>query len=211
VESAKEKASNKAKDKAAQAAKAAEDADWAAAGEGSKSKAQKKKAESDSARADALAKKKEAKALADAEEAEMSSYGKKKEKKPASKKMTAAERAAVLEKVNQRQQEEQRQRDKDARRERSLSDYERLVDVEIKNRDDSLVEATGVDAAIAVMDSMSITSATQLPPDRKAEYEKFRDSRMAQLKEEKPGLKASQYQDMLWKEWQKEWKKSQGR
>ena len=37
----------------------------------------------------------------------------------------------------------------------------------------------------------------------KAAFEKYQESKLQELKEEKPGLRQSQYKDMIWKAWQK--------
>lgn len=85
---AREKKENKKNEAAAKQEKAQEDAYWAAAGDGSKSKAQQKKEEQEKQRQEALAKKAEAKKLADEE---MEALSRPKSSKPAQKPMGKVE------------------------------------------------------------------------------------------------------------------------
>ena len=80
----------------------------------------------------------------------------------------------------------------------------RMVDVKNTNRDDSVVEASGIDAAVAAMGSLS--TADGGPPatmNMKAAYAAFEEEELPTLREECPGLKLSQYKDMLSKKWKK--------
>lgn len=77
VPSAKEKAAEKAKQQQEDKARWKEDADWEAAGEGKKSKAQAKKASKDEDRQGAQAKKLEARRLAEEEAAALAASTKK--------------------------------------------------------------------------------------------------------------------------------------
>jgi hypothetical protein len=85
-------------------------------------------------------------------------------------------------------------------------EYERLVSVANSNRDDDIVDAHGLDTALAQMSSIS---APELPADRhperrlKASFKAFEEAEMPVLKQEKPGLTHTQYKDMLWKLWKK--------
>lgn len=46
-------------------------------------------------------------------------------------------------------------------------------------------------------------TAIRLCRRRKAAFEAYQERELPSLKQEKPGLKQSQYKDMLWKSWQK--------
>lgn len=83
-------------------------------------------------------------------------------------------------------------------------EYERMVLVSNTNRDDSIIEASSVEEAIA-----RISVADNLPADRhperrlKASFKAFEEAELPKLKEEKPGLTHTQYKDMIWKLWKK--------
>ncbi|CAI9104807.1 OLC1v1003570C1 [Oldenlandia corymbosa var. corymbosa] len=177
--------------------------------EGAKSRAAKKKEEEAEKRAEAAARKAEAKRLAELEEKELEKALKKPDKKANRvavplPKVTEAElrrrreeeQAAILRKA----EEEKRKSSRTAAEE----EYERMVLVENRNRDDSILEASTIEEAIAQM-----TVADSLPVDKhpekrlKASFKAFEEAELPRLKEEKPGLTHTQYKDMIWKLWKK--------
>ncbi|KAJ7978667.1 coiled-coil domain-containing protein [Quillaja saponaria] len=185
-----------------------EDHYWREA-EGSKSRAAKKREEEAEKRAEAAARKAEARRLAELEEKEIEKSIKKPDKK--------ADRVAIpVPKVTEaelrkRREEEQAELERKAgeakkRQSRTAAEeeYERMVLVMNKNRDDSIIEARSVEDAIAQM-----TVADNLPVDRhperrlKASFKAFEEAELPKLKEEKPGLTHTQYKDMIWKLWKK--------
>lgn len=179
--------------------------------EGPVSKAAKKREEEAERRAEAAAKKLEAKKLAEQEEKELDKYGKRVDKKATRvavpvPKVTAAELA-------KRKEEEQAALAAQAaaakKRELRMSnpdEYEKLVSVSNRNREDDLVDARDLESALAQIGTLN---APELPADRhperrlKASYKAFEESELPILKEEKPGLTHTQYKDMLWKLWKK--------
>mmetsp|Transcript_12205 Transcript_12205/g.22630 ORF Transcript_12205/g.22630 Transcript_12205/m.22630 type:complete len:226 (-) Transcript_12205:112-789(-) len=63
------------------------------------------------------------------------------------------------------------------------------------------VDASGLDNALAALGVDD--EKTEKGPGRKALHLAFEERRMAELKEEYPGLKRSQLKDKIWKEWLK--------
>lgn len=196
---AKETAKSSKKEKEA---KEREDAEWRAAGEGKLTKAQQEKERKAAAAADAAKKKAEAKALAAAEEAELSKIGK---KKPVAK-------------VTNYQLQKQRESDAKARastaeedaaaKKRVVSEdaYAALVETENVNRVTEGEEARSVTDAISLL---GIAGGKSLDVDahperrQKAAHAAFEEQEIARLRQEKPGLRTSQYKEMAWKSWLK--------
>lgn len=200
AKTASKEAENRAKEKAT------EDARWAAAGEGARSKAQAKKDEEAAKRAEAAAKKAEAKRLAEEEEAALSKP-KPKLGKVGGPKVTHHQLALTREQEEAQRAEELRQQQLQSRREVDEASYSRIVDTENANRQEDAVDATGVDA---VLDALSTLSTSESPaadkhPEKRARaaWQAYEAHHLPLLKMEKPGLKQSQYRDMLWKTWQK--------
>lgn len=176
--------------------------------EGPKSKAAKKKEEEAAKRAEAAAKKAELRKLQELEEKELEKAGKKVDKKanrvsiPVPK-VTEAELAK--QKEEERKQIEARVEEAKKRGSRMADEeeYEKMILIENKNRDDSLLEAHSVEEALEQM------TVSTLPPDRhperrlKASFKAFEEAELPRLKEEKPGLLHNQYKDLLWKLWKK--------
>mmetsp|Transcript_45603 Transcript_45603/g.87208 ORF Transcript_45603/g.87208 Transcript_45603/m.87208 type:complete len:146 (+) Transcript_45603:447-884(+) len=137
----------------------------------------------------------------------MASYGKKQSKvKNEAVKVTAAQRAEKREEEAKAFNELLDQKAKQQRRELHVEDYGRLVDTENHNRADGLLEATGIDAAVSAMEATSLSpSESEAHPERrrKAAYAAFEDRMMRELKSEQPGLKLSQYKEMIFKMWKK--------
>ncbi|KAL2642025.1 hypothetical protein R1flu_009612 [Riccia fluitans] len=168
-----------------------EDKFWMEA-EGQKSKAAKKKEEEAERRAEAAAKRAEAKKLAEQEEAEIEKSLRKLDKKlnrvaaPVPK-VTAAELAKYKEQEAKDMQATAQAAKKREARTVEEEEYEKLVAIENKNRDDTLVDAHDVQSALA---QIVITETT---PDRhperriKASYKAFEEAELQRLKQEKPG------------------------
>uniref|UniRef100_A0A0D6QX41 Coiled-coil domain-containing protein n=1 Tax=Araucaria cunninghamii TaxID=56994 RepID=A0A0D6QX41_ARACU len=176
--------------------------------EGPKSKAAKKKEEEAAKRAEAAAKKAELRKLQQQEEKELEKLVKKVDKKA---NRVAIPVPKVTEAELERQREEEKRRieahaDEIKKRQARMADeeeYEKIVLVQNKNRDDSLLEAHSIDEALERM------TVNTLPSDRhperrlKASYKAFEEAELPKLKEEKPGLSLNQYKDMVWKLWKK--------
>ncbi|GBF94183.1 hypothetical protein Rsub_07170 [Raphidocelis subcapitata] len=196
-------ATKEGKDK--EEAKAKEDAFWREAGEGAKSKAQAKRDEEAARRAETAAKKAEAKRLADEEEAAISKP-KPKPGKVAGPKVTHHELALTREADSAAAAEAARQRQLEARREVDEASYSRLVESENTNRQEDAVEARSMEAAIDALGSLSTSEpAVDKHPEKRmrAAWQAYEAANLPLLKMEKPGLKQSQYREMLWKQWQK--------
>eukprot|EP00891_Asterochloris_glomerata_P007032 jgi/Astpho2/7032/fgenesh1_pg.00107_%23_72_t len=135
------------------AAQAAEDSEWAAAGEGAKSKAQAKKDAQAKEREQAAAKKAEAKKLAAQEEAELAATAKKANKKAAAPatKVTAFERQKQQEADQKQQAAEAAKAAKDKQRMVDEESYEAQVAVENPNRAVAAADAHTVEEALSVL------------------------------------------------------------
>ena len=101
---------------------------------------------------------------------------------------------------------ELREKDLANKREMSAEAYDAIVSGENLNRkrDDEGEEARNVHEALSVLGVQD-----NIPPDAhpekrvRAAWVAYEERQMAIVKEEKPGLKMSQYKDMIWKSWQK--------
>ncbi|KXZ41338.1 hypothetical protein GPECTOR_536g541 [Gonium pectorale] len=184
------------------AQKDAEDAYWSAHGENDKSKAAKKREEEEKKRAETAAKKAEAKRLADAELEELTK-AKAKAEKAGSQKVTHYQLQQQREFEDRAKADEAAEREMAARRELSAEQYARQVETENLNRGTEAVDARGVDAALKVL-TVKDEEADKHPEKRmKAAWKAYEERMLPELKSEKPGLKMSQYKEMLWKLWQK--------
>lgn len=184
---------------------AADDREWAAAGEGAKSKAQAKKEEQAKQRDEAAAKKAEAKRLADEEAATLSAVRPAKQK-AAPTKVTAHQLALQKENDNKEKEAQRQQAQRAAKREVSEGSYEALVASPNINREADENSARSVNDAIALLsvEDGAITPEDKHPERRaKAAFAAYTDRELPQLKLDRPGLKQSQYKDLLWKQWQK--------
>jgi hypothetical protein len=179
--------------------------------EGPASKAAKKKEEEAERKAEAAAKKLEAKKLAEQEEKELEKYGKRVDKKATRvavpvPKVTAAELARRKEEEQAALEAQAAAKKKKELRMSNPDEYEKLVGVANRNREDDIVDARDLESALA---QISTLGAPELAPDRhperrlKASYKAFEEAELPILKEEKPGLTHTQYKDMLWKAWKK--------
>lgn len=187
------------------AAKQQEDEDWKAAGDGAKSKAQVNKDKAAAQKAEADAKRAEAKKLAAEEEREMAKLAKKKTAKPAAPKVTAhqldkekAKRAAAA-------QAEGDTAAQAASRTVTEDSYGALVDGQNVNRFGEGVMARDVDSAIVALSASGKQPDADPHPERrmKAAHLAFEEAEVARLRDEKPGMRTSQYKDLAWKRWQK--------
>ena len=101
-------------------------------------------------------------------------------------------------------------RAKEAKKETSEEAYAAMVDVKNENKEDK-IEASGIDAAVEAMTGMSVgggvggggSGAKPGTTNMKAAYAMFEEQELPRLKEERPGLKMSQYKEALHKAFQK--------
>ncbi|KAI6700996.1 hypothetical protein NL676_015320 [Syzygium grande] len=208
AEEARARKSASETERKAQEAREKEERYWRDA-EGPKSRSSKKREEEAEKRAEALARKAEARRLAEQEEKDLEKAMRKPDKKanrvsvPVPK-VTEAE----LQRRREEEQAELARKAEEGKRRQSRTaaeeEYERMVLVSNTNRDDSIIEASTVEDAIAQM-----AVADSLPVDRhperrlKASFKAFEEAELLKLKEEKPGLTHNQYKDMIWKLWKK--------
>jgi len=178
--------------------KRADDAYWAAHGDGSKSKAAQR-AEADAASADAkAAARAEARRQAQLEEEQ---FAGKKSSGAAVKKKTAYELAQGKEMDAKARLKAKFAAAKAAKNEVEEDDYADMVDRVNENRKTSVVSASGVDAAIEALSLEDSRSNSPAPMSMKAAYAQFEEEKLAELKADKPGLKMQQYRDLLSKLW----------
>lgn len=187
-------------------AKEDEDAYWKAAGEGSKTKAQAKREEQERRRTEAAAKKAEVRRMAKEEEDAMiasSSGASKAAKRVALPKVTQHELRLQAETQRKKDEEATKERSKAAKHEVDEESYARLVDARNTNRDEDTIDARTIDQALSFLE-VADTEEDQHPEKRrKAAFLAFEERELPRLKEEKPGLKQSQYREKLFKLWQK--------
>ncbi|DBA95901.1 hypothetical protein WJX77_004912 [Trebouxia sp. C0004] len=202
VESRERKASTK-KDSQVQEKNKAEDDFWQEAGEGAKSKASKKKDEQAKEREAAAAKKAEAKQLAAEEDAAMAKLAKKAPKKANSEAKVTSHQLQLQQEADRKAQEAAVEEASKAKKRVVTEDsYSQLVDSHNVNRD------AGDDGARSVTEALSalgVQEGEDKHPERrmKAAFAAYKERQLPLVKEEKPGLKQSQYQDMIFKSWQK--------
>ncbi|KAI5402234.1 hypothetical protein KIW84_050018 [Lathyrus oleraceus] len=174
--------------------------------ESSKPRAAKKREEEADKKAEAAAKRAEVRRLAELEEKELEKMIKKPDKK-ANRVSIPVPKVTEVELRKRREEEHALAQKKAAEannRSAAEEEYERVVLVSNTNRDDSIIEASTLDEAIA---KMSIDN--NLPLDRhpekrlKASFKAFEETELPILKQEKPGLTYTQYKDMIWKLWKK--------
>jgi len=181
---------------------AEDDAYWAAAGDGAKSKAAARREASDAAADEAAAKRAEAKRLAKLEEEEMANMGKPKNAAP--KKMTRAELEAYKNMSAKDRLKMKFAAQKAAARTVDEDEYSSMVDVKNENKTDK-IDASGIDAAVDAMGALGVGGAAPvLTTNHKAAFKAFEERELPRLKEERPGLKMSQYNEALSKMWKKD-------
>lgn len=208
AEAARARKSADQADRKEREAREKEDQYWREA-EGAKSRAAKKREEEAEKRAEAAAKKAEARRLAELEEKELEKNLKKPDKKanrvsiPVSK-VTEAELRRRKEEEQTSIQKKVEEENKKKSRTADEEEYERMVLVQNTNRDDSVIEASTVEEAIAQMTVVDNLPIDKHPEKRlKASFKAFEEAELPRLKEEKPGLTHTQYKDMIWKLWKK--------
>ena len=216
--SAKQRAKGQADTQRRAAEEAEEDASWS-----DKSKVSKAAAAKDSKAGAAEAariRKEEDRALAVAEDADMAQISGKgkaggKKKTGAQPKMTQAMIVQAREAREAKEAKERKKRDKAASGVVDEAEYARMTDQVNRNRlgpDD--VSATGIDAALgavggdrARVQAAAIVTGSLRDQNQAAKgimtYKVFEAHRIAELKEEKPGLQGSQYRDLCKKEWKR--------
>lgn len=204
-ESKKDRAAAAEAERSAQKAKAEEDAMWEAAGDGKKGKGAARKDEAANKQAEAARRKAEAKALEEAELAMMKKAPKGKNTRPASGKLTQAQIAQNKAKQEKEEAARQAQLAEAQRRQVSEADYEKMVDVSNTNRQDDVIEARSVEAALSALsvgdEGPDERTATRR---RKAAYEAYFERQLPLMKDEKPGLKLAQYKSMIFELWKKD-------
>ncbi|KAK9806108.1 hypothetical protein WJX72_001671 [[Myrmecia] bisecta] len=203
VEAREKKGATKAAQKQKQVVQE-EDEYWKQAGEGAKSKAQLKKEEQEKQRAEAAAKKVEAKKLAEEEERQLAQAAQKKLGKVALPKVSAHQLSKIKEMEAKQEETEKQKRAAAAKRMVTEDSYSQLVEVENVNREEDLIDARNVTQAIAAL-SLAEQAEEDKHPERrlKAAFAAYQERELPLLKQEKPGLKQSQYKDMMFKAWQK--------
>ena len=99
---------------------------------------------------------------------------------------------------------------KEAKKEVSEEEYAAIVDVKNDNLDTEKIDASGIDAAVDAMSALGVSgvvsSGVGAPGgtmNMKAAYAAFEEKEMPRLKEDRPGLKQSQYKEALFKLWKK--------
>lgn len=182
--SAKDKSKAKAASADEAARKAQDDKDWEENDKGNSKKAARAAAKDDKADAKASSKK-ELKELEAAEEAEMSKL--KGANKAATSKVTQAEilrRQALM---------------AAAKAAPKKTDKTTTVDApsieENTNRQENLVEASGIDAALSALDTGDKKS--------KMTYKEYEDMVLEDIRKENPGLKMQQAKERAWKQWER--------
>lgn len=205
------------KEKNASAAKAKEDAKWADDDPRAAKAAARKKAEEEK-KLQAAAKRAEKKALEEKEAAELAKLGKPKQPPP---KVTRA----VIEKEKEQIAKQDKAKveaataakdrvtpltssssslsgddeDWDAGLEKNIN---HLLREERAKHGDSLIEARSVEEALS---GLSVDDGQDKHPEKRlrAAFTAYEQANLPILRQENPGLKLSQYKEMLWKQWQK--------
>lgn len=203
VEGRQRKANARAEEQQRNARKA-EDDYWKEAGDGAKSKTQKKREEQEQKKQAAAAKRLEARRLADEEARQLDASAKKAAReKVGAPKVTQYQLRKQQEEDAVKQQEAVKERKAVQRREVAEEAYVAMVDHRNTNRDKDVLDAHNVEQAIKQL-AVEEDEADRHPERRrKAAYLAFEERELGRLKSEKPGLKQSQYRDMIFKLWQK--------
>lgn len=106
-------------------------------------------------------------------------------------KLTAAEIAANLE-ADKKAEEKAKARE-------AAEGYMGRLTENTNSRD--AIDASNLDDAIAALEASNDTAVDKVK--LRAAFEAFQEAELPRVKEEKPGLKLSQYKEMIWKAWQK--------
>lgn len=184
--------------------KEADDAYWKSQGEGEKSKAASKRDEEEKKKLEQAAKRAELKRLQDEEDAKLSAT-KSKLAPAGSQKMTKYQLDKQREIEEALQEEALQKRAQVQKREMDEGSYSRIIDTENVNRAaQGVVDARSVEHALKALTVGEAAPDDKHPEKRmKAAWKAFEERQLAELKQDKPGLKMSQYKDMIWKLWQK--------
>jgi hypothetical protein len=185
----------KAQALAAAEEKAIEDAKWRDTSPTKKHEL--RKARNDLKREEQIMKKAERRHMEKEEEEELST--KKRTKGKPRYKMTQYELFQAAEKERKLAEKQAAQSKLDAARVTSSKKYVAELDAPNTNRDTTTIEASGVDEVLRVLSSPGIGLASV--DDGPMTYKRFEASRMPAMKLDKPGLKASQYRELIKKEW----------
>ena len=120
--------------------------------------------------------------------------------------MTAAQLAAAKEAAERAQEDKAAAARKAAKKEVDERAYDALVSVRNANRAEDTLDASGMDQALAALDSISLddgsaASAGDKHPEKRmrAAWAAYEAAELPALQAEKPNLKRTQYRDMLWK------------
>mmetsp|Transcript_13303 Transcript_13303/g.38648 ORF Transcript_13303/g.38648 Transcript_13303/m.38648 type:complete len:219 (-) Transcript_13303:304-960(-) len=194
-----EREASKKNEMDSKAAKAAEDDYWGDDGAG-KGKGSKKKEDEEAKRAEKAAAKAAKKAI---EEEEAAAVAKSKGQKAGVSKVTHHQLLTQKQIEARAQAQMMSEKEMETRREMREEDYGALVDAENVNRiaaEDGA--ATSVEGALAML---GVKDKEDRHPEKrmKAAWKEYEATNTPLLKQEKPGLKMSQYREMLWKMWQK--------
>jgi hypothetical protein len=78
-----------------------------------------------------------------------------------------------------------------------------LTGVVLRRRNEDEIAATGLTQALNAL--TTDPGSNDIHPEKrvKAAFNAFYEAKLPELKSEKPGLRANQYRDMLWKQFQK--------
>jgi hypothetical protein len=148
-----------------------------------------KKLEEEAKKAEKARRKAEAEEQAESEVAEMTKGGKTTGVNTRSKgKLTAAEIAANVETEK-------------ATKGKAKEDESYLGKLEENTNSLDAIDASNIDDALAALEASNNTSVDKVK--LRAAFEAYQEAEMPRVKEEKPGLKLSQYQNMIWEAWRK--------
>jgi len=120
--------------------------------------------------------------------------------------MTAFERQKIKDKDAKVQHQAAEEKAMASKRQVLEEDFARQMrlDEENRNKNEGEVIASGLDQAVKAV-AVPSSAATDIHPEKrvKAAFNAYCEANLAELKTEKPGLRANQYKDMLWKQFQK--------
>lgn len=111
-----------------------------------------------------------------------------------SSKLTAAQVAANLEAEKSAEKRAKKREEKS-----KVNDY--MGSLEANSNTLDAVDAHDIDEALAALDMSNDRGVDKV--NLKAAFEAFSEAEMVRVRQEKPGLKLSQYRELVWKSWQK--------
>mmetsp|Transcript_3417 Transcript_3417/g.8877 ORF Transcript_3417/g.8877 Transcript_3417/m.8877 type:complete len:214 (-) Transcript_3417:214-855(-) len=111
-----------------------------------------------------------------------------------SAKLTQAEIATNLD-----EEKEAKRKAEEKEKKGAVNDY--LGRLEENDNRVEAIDARSIDAALAALDVSNEKGVDKVK--LKAAFEAFSETELPRIKAEKPGLKLSQYKEMVWKAWQK--------